>query len=55
MCRVTVEDPVEKRSIPADSVSRHEASGEGAWIVTCKTYRLVWPLILRSDETRDTI
>jgi hypothetical protein len=33
MCRTTVEDPVEKRGIPADSVSRDEAPGEGAWIV----------------------
>ena len=55
MCRPTVEDPVEKRGIPVDSVSRDERAGEGAWIVMCKTYGLVWPLILQSDETRDTI
>ena len=54
MCRRTVEDPVEKRGIWVDSVSRDEASGEGAWIVMGKTYGVVWPLILQSDETRDT-
>ena len=55
MCRRMVEDHVEKRGIAADSLSRAEASGEGAWIVMCKTYGLVWPLILQSDETRHTI